>query len=92
MALLEWLDNYMFTTDIIKKCFPHKEAILYNLDVALELAFAKETVAEDERIDILCSVHAALCANDIPRAAKGARAAGYNLMAAAIEYHYKEEK
>jgi len=92
MALLEWLDNYMFTVDLIKKCFPHKEAILYNLDVAIELAFGAEKLAEDERIDILCSVHAALCAKDIPRAAKEARAAGYNLMAAAIEYHYREQK
>lgn len=78
----------MFTNDIIKKLFPHKEAVLFNLDTAVTIAYEKESPAEDERITNLCKCHAYLRAGDIEQAIEMARIAHYLLMADAIKLHW----
>lgn len=78
----------MFTNDIIKKCFPHREAVLFNLDTAITIAYEKESPEEDERIDNLCKCHAYLRAGDIEKAIEMANAANYVLMAEAIKLHW----
>lgn len=78
----------MFTNDIIKKCFPHREAVLFNLDTALTIAYESESPAEDERIDKLCKCHSYLRAGDIEKAIEMANAANYLLMAEAIKLHW----
>ncbi len=85
---MEWLDNYMFTASLIKKCFPHKEAILFNLDVAVSLANDQGVLEDDDRITLLCQCSRLLQVDNVAGAVKAAELAGYNLMAAAISYHF----
>lgn len=85
---LEWLDNYMFTASLIKKCFPHKEAILFNLDVAISLANDQGVLEDDDRITLLCQCHRLLQVGNAGAAVEAAKLAGYSLMAAAIAYHF----
>jgi hypothetical protein len=79
-----------FTNTLIKQCFPHKEAILFNLGVAVELANASESIQDDERIHLLCSVMRCLEDKNWDGAISAARAAGYNLMAEAIKVHFEQ--
>lgn len=78
----------VFTVEIIKKCFPHKEAVLFNLDTAITIAYERESHLEDERIDKLCKCHAYLRASDIEKAIECAVLAHYHLMAEAIKLHW----
>ena len=78
----------MISLELALKCFPHKEAILYNLDVALQL---KDELVEPDRIQLLCECHEALRDNRYKEAAKLSRQANYECMAIAIEHHFKEK-
>lgn len=86
---MEWLDKFMFTASLIKKCFPHKEAILFNLDVAVSLANDQGVLEDDDRITLLCQCSRLLQVDNVAGAVKAAELAGYNLMAAAIAYHFE---
>ena len=81
----------MFSRELILKCFPHKEAVLYNLHVAIELSLEHNTLQDDDRIDILCECHNFLVEKDLIQAVNRANKAGYFLMAAAILEHWKNE-
>lgn len=76
----------MLTDKTVLKCFPHKEAILYNLDVAISLAGQK--VHEEERIDKLVWCYECLRKDDIEGAIRNATFAGYECMAKAIAIHW----
>lgn len=76
----------MLTDKTVLKCFPHKEAILYNLDVAVSLAGQK--IGEEERIDKLVWAYECLRKNDVNGAVQNVTFAGYECMARAIKLHY----
>ncbi len=82
----------LFSKELILKAFPHKEAILFNLDVAIELSIGKDSLKEEDRIDFLCDCHTAIVNKDIKLAVKLAEQANYRLMARAIQYHWGENK
>lgn len=77
-----------FTTTLVKQCFPHKEAILFNLNMAVEIADSNECIADEERVRLLCECRRCLEGQRIDEAIEAARSAGYNLMAEAIKFHF----
>jgi hypothetical protein len=77
-----------FTTTLIKQCFPHKEAIMFNLDIAVEIASSNECIADEERVRLLCQCRRHLESGNVGDAVEAARSAGYNLMAEAIKFHF----
>lgn len=78
----------MFSHQLIKKLYPHKETILYNLEVAIQINHSRESMTDLDRVDKLCDCHAALVNNKIEEAAELSKAAGYNAMAEAILFHF----
>lgn len=73
------------TEELILKCFPNKECILYNLDTAVCIS------EESDRINLLCQCYHSLRNNQIEDAIQFSKMAGYRCMAAAIEYHYQDD-
>jgi hypothetical protein len=73
-----------FSKELLFKCFPHRESILYNLNIAIELSVARDTFEDTDRIGFLCDCHLALQEGDIKKAQELAALAGYNLMAQGI--------
>lgn len=82
----------VFSNELILRCFPHKEAILFNLNVAVELAASRDSVEDFDRIDHLCKCHEFLRIGSIDKAENSATMAGYRLMAEAIQYHFATKK
>lgn len=80
-----------FSKELILKAFPHKEAILFNLDVAISLSVARDNLKDESRIEFLCDCHAALQHKDVKLAIDMAEKAGYQLMAQAIATHWSEQ-
>ncbi len=78
----------MFSKELILKAFPHKEAILWNLFIALEISVQRDTLKDTDRIGFLCDCHMALYHKDIKKAVELSERAGYGLMAEAITLHW----
>ena len=76
----------MLSQELILKCFPNKECILYNLEIALSIHHAK--TEEPDRVNFLCQCYHFLRNNQINEAIQSAEHAGYRCMARAIQYHY----
>ena len=77
-----------FSKSLVLNCFPNKEAIQYNIDIALQLMNESEKLADEERIVHLCECHKALVKKRYEEASLRAAEAGYKLMGAAIKHHY----
>jgi len=77
-----------FSKQTVLKAFPHKEAILFNLDVAISLSVERDNLKDESRIDFLCDCHKALQNKDTKLAIDMAEKAGYQLMAQAIATHW----
>ena len=77
-----------FSKATILKAFPHKEACLFNLDVAIELSVGRDNLKDADRLEFLCDCHRALVERDVPKAIELSQRAGYNLMAEAIRLHF----
>ena len=78
----------MISDKTVLDCFPHKEAILYNLDVAANI---REKHGELDRLYNLCRCLYHLQNGNINKAVRRARQADYSCMARAIEIHFKKE-
>jgi hypothetical protein len=76
----------MLSEKLVRKCFPHKEAVLYNLDVALSLL--DKNIYEEERVTKLVWCYESLRKGDIDEAVKHAERAGYRCMAQAIRLYF----
>lgn len=76
----------MLSKELTIKCFPHKESVLFNIDLCLQILGATES--EPDRIESLCRVHQSLRDNNILDAIEKTRRAGYILMAQAIALHW----
>lgn len=79
-----------FSKQLILKAFPHKEAVLWNLDVAIEVSLERDNLKDMDRVDFLCDCHKALMAKDIKKAVELAERADYSLMACAIKHHWPQ--
>ncbi len=75
----------MLTNKTICKCFPSKESVLYNLDVALTMS------RQDDRIESLCMCHQALRENRLDDAVIFAERAGYACMSRAIQKYWGKQ-
>lgn len=80
-----------FSKQTILKAFPHREAVLWNLDVAIEVSLDRDSLKDTDRLDFLCDCHAALQHKEVKKAVELAERAGYSLMAAAISHHWVEK-
>ena len=81
-----------FSDELVKKNFPTKESILFNLNIAIELSVTRDNLQDADRIDFLCDCHTAIVNKDIKLAVKLAEQANYRLMARAIQHHWGEGK
>lgn len=76
----------MLSKELTLKCFPHKEAVIYNIELCLQLH--GKIHEEQDRVDGLCEVHRYLREENYKLAIDRSRRAGYNLMAQAIALHW----
>ncbi len=81
-----------FSKQTILKAFPHKEAVLWNLDVAITLSLERDNLKDVDRVDFLCDCHRALQNKDVKKAIELSEKAGYSLMAAAIKEHWDDKR
>lgn len=79
-----------FSKQLILRCFPTRESVLFNIDTALQLLdkTKKDDKLEKDRVNLLCQCHQALVKNDINEAALFAIKANYSIMAEAILLHW----
>lgn len=82
------MSHTKFSKELVLKHFPTKEAIVFNLNIAVELAAQADTLPDSDRIDFLCDCHRALQVGDVKKAIELSERAGYSLMASAIKTHW----
>ena len=76
----------MLSDEIVRKCFPNRECVIYNLDVAISL---KEYEGDEmNRIHLLCECYQAIRDNNVPEAVRLAKLADYQCMSQAIELYF----
>lgn len=76
----------MLSQELVLKCFPNKECILYNLETALSIAHSK--TEEPDRISLLCKCYHSIRGDEIEDAINFSNLAGYKCMARAIKHYY----
>ena len=80
-----------FSEALTRKCFPTKESILFNLEIALEINSDRDGLTDLDRVELLCDCHKSIVKHNYKEAAELSAKAGYKLMAAAILLHWGKD-
>jgi len=84
------MSSHRLSNELVLKCYPHKESILYNLDIAFFLHNKKRNWIDGDRIETLVKCRQYLQNGNSQEAYKQAKKANYLCMAEAILIHWKE--
>lgn len=74
--------------ELTLKCFPHKEAVIYNIELSLQVL--QDSTEDIDRATKLAEVHNLLREKKIVEAVSLTERIGYKLMSLAIGIHWNE--